>query len=88
MSGVSPFNEYSAIDAISFIAVFGIKREKSDSIFAGILYSAILNESVQTKTNFLSLSSVLVLIKTHVKIGEKFFSVIVYSTILTQLKND
>jgi hypothetical protein len=65
------------------MAVFGIRREKSDSTFAGILNSAILKESVHTKTNL----SHLVLIKTQVSTGEKFFSVIVYSTILTQLMN-
>ena len=64
------------------------QHEKSDSIFAGILNSAILKESVHTKTNFLELHSDFVLINTHVNTGEKFFSVIVYSTILTQLIND
>ena len=85
MSGDSPFTAYWAIDEISFIAVFGIRREKSDSTFAGILNSAILKESVQTKTNFFVSHSDLVLINTHVSTGEKFFSVIVYSTILTPL---
>jgi hypothetical protein len=66
------------------MAVFGIRREKSDSTFAGILNSAILKESVQTKTNFFVSHSDLVLINTHVSTGEKFFSVIVYSTIFTQ----
>jgi len=74
---------YSAIDEISFIADFGIRREKSDSTFAGILNSAILKESVHTNTSFLVSHSDLVLINTHVSTGEKFFSVIVYSTILT-----
>jgi hypothetical protein len=71
----------------SFIADFGIRREKSDSISAGILNSAILKESVPTKTNFLVSHSDLVLIKTQVRTGEKFFSVIVYSTIFTQFMN-
>jgi hypothetical protein len=84
ISGDSPFTAYCAIAQISFIAVFGIKREKSDSIFAGILNSAILNESVQTKTSFLFSDSDFVFIRTHVRTGEKFFSVIVYSTMLTQ----
>jgi hypothetical protein len=73
---------------ISVIADFGIKREKSDSIVdVGILNSAILNESVHTKTNFFESHSNLVFISTQVKIGEKFFSVIVYSTIFTQFTN-
>jgi hypothetical protein len=72
---------------MSFIAVFGIRREKSDSTFAGIWNSAILNESVQTNTNLFELHSDLVLINTHVSTGEKFFSVIVYSTMSTQFMN-
>jgi hypothetical protein len=87
MSGDSPFTAYSAIAEMSFIAVFGIRREKLESTFAETLNSAILNESVQTKTNFLESPSGLVLIRTHVRTGEKFFSVIVYSTIFTQLMN-
>jgi hypothetical protein len=87
ISGDSPLTAYSAIAEISFIAVFGIRREKSDSTFAGILNSAILKESVPTKTSFFVSHSDLVFIRTHVSTGEKFFSVIVYSTILTQLMN-
>ena len=68
MSGDSPFAAYSAIEVISFIAVFGIKSEKSDSIVAGSLNSAILNESVQTNTNFLFSHSDFVFINTQVKI--------------------
>jgi hypothetical protein len=75
------------MDEISFMAVFGIRREKSDSTFAGILNSAILNESVHTKTSFFVSHSDFVLMSTHVRTGEKFFSVIVYSTIFTQLMN-
>jgi hypothetical protein len=69
------------------MAVFGIRSEKPESTLAGILNSAILKESVHTKTNFFESHSSLVLIRTHVSTGEKFFSVMVYSTILTQLMN-
>jgi hypothetical protein len=72
---------------MSFIAVFGIRREKSESTFEGILNSAILKESVHTKTNFFVSHSDFVLIRTHVSTGEKFFSVMVYSTMLTQFMN-
>ncbi|MBO7505669.1 hypothetical protein J6T66_06190 [bacterium] len=85
ISGDSPFTAYSAIAVISFIADLGMRREKLESTVAGILNSAILKESVQTKTNFLVSHSGLVLINTPVSTGEKFFSVIVYSTIFTQL---
>jgi hypothetical protein len=73
---------------ISKTDVFGIIREKSSqTIVEFVLNSVSLNESVQTKTNFLESPSGLVLIKTHVRTGEKFFSVIVYSTMFTQFMN-
>jgi hypothetical protein len=88
ISGDSFSTQYLAIDATSLMADFGIRRVKSESTFTGTLNSAILNESVQTKTNFLESHSILVFNNTHVNIGEKFFSNIVYSTILTQFMND
>jgi hypothetical protein len=66
---------------ISKTDVFGIIREKSSqTIVEFVLNSVSLNESVQTKTNFLFHSSSFDFIKIHVKTGLKFFSVTEYST--------
>jgi len=65
------------------MATFGTIIEKSESNVEGILNSAILNESVPTNTIFFQLSSSFVLMRTPVNTGEKFFSVMVYSTLST-----
>ncbi|MBO4516028.1 hypothetical protein J5751_00980 [bacterium] len=66
---------------ISKTDVFGIIKEKSSqTIVEFVLNSVNLNESVQTKTNFLFQSSSFDFISIQVKTGLKFFSVTEYST--------
>jgi hypothetical protein len=78
---------YSATLFKSCTCTFGmiIVYGAVNGITCEILYSASLNESVHTNTNFRQSSYCFVLIITQVNTGEKFFSITAYSTLLIHL---